>query len=266
LKCSVRTNRFECDKLDQYTKRENCRIHNLSVAWDTDLTEQVIDLFNHLSDLATKDGSTETRVNADTARQFKPFCSSNISVCHRVKPKHGSKQQIIVRFVSRNKFYDVFRSKKYLKSSPRYKGVFITDDLTPLRTKLFDIVKKDGATSHNFGSGFVCVLLSGLFFLDRLLVILPIAVCIEISLWLAVTTSTMLELKSNYIFFPWNFHFKSETVFIVFTLEATFSEDPLISSCRVCTSNRCCFISLNKSLNVKCSSPPPVSDMITGYM
>jgi len=167
LKCSVRTNRFECDKLEQYTRRENCHIHNLSVASDTDFTEQVVDLFNHLLDLAAKDGSTETRVNADTARQSKPFCSSDISVCHPVKPKHGSKQQIIVRFVSRNKLYEVFRSKKYLKSSLRYKGVFITDDLTPLRMKLFDIVKKDGATSHNFGSVFVCVLLSGLFFFGQ---------------------------------------------------------------------------------------------------
>lgn len=148
LKCSVRTNRFECDKLEQYTRRENCRIHNFSVASDMDLTEQVVDLFNHLSDLAAKDGSTETLVNADTAQRSKPFCSSDISVCHPVKPKHGSKQQVIVRFVSRNKLYEVFRSKKYLKSSPRYKGVFITDDLTPLRMKLFDIVKKDGATSN----------------------------------------------------------------------------------------------------------------------
>ena len=141
----------ECDKLEQYTRRENCRIHNFSVASDTDLSElNRLLISNYLSDLAANEGSTETRVNADTAWQSKPFSSSDISVCHPVKPKHGSKQQIIVRFVLRNKLYEVFRFKKYLESSPRYKGVFITDDLTPLRMKLFVIVKKDGATSNVF--------------------------------------------------------------------------------------------------------------------
>lgn len=135
LKANVRVNRYEFDKLEQYTRRENVRIHNFVPNDSTPLTTQVVDLLNHMVELGTEGDEGERCV----------FNANDISTCH---PIGTNKKQTIVRFISRAKVHDVFRLKKHLKNSKSYKGVFITEDMTSLRLKLREVVKNSRAVTN----------------------------------------------------------------------------------------------------------------------
>lgn len=144
LQANIRTNYYHVDKLEQYTRRENMRIHGWKFDPKADLAVQVVELLNHAVDIKDKSDQNKSPPMAK-------FSVEDISVCHPLKPKAGSgKQQVIVRFVSRSKLYQVFRVKKFLKTSPTYKDVFITDDMTPLRMKLLGVVKENPGTSEVF--------------------------------------------------------------------------------------------------------------------
>lgn len=69
---------------------------------------------------------------------------SAISDCHYINTRNDGKKQIIVRFVSPQTVKTVYKHKKNLKitQDPMYKGVFITDDVTPLRLRLKRVVSK----------------------------------------------------------------------------------------------------------------------------
>jgi hypothetical protein len=67
-----------------------------------------------------------------------------------LKPKGNGKQQVIVRFISRAKLIKVFKVMRFLKFSDTYRGVYITDGLTTLRYKIFDIVKKNPGITNVF--------------------------------------------------------------------------------------------------------------------
>ena len=98
VKSNVLINKYQNDRLEQYTRHENIRIHNYPEV-DGDATE----------DLAT---SVLTLLNdmIDTADTDDPgFVESDISVCHRIGKKgvprgaaeNKKPRQIIIRFVSR---------------------------------------------------------------------------------------------------------------------------------------------------------------------
>jgi len=129
--------RYEYDRLEQYTRRENVRIHKWTVDDSSPLTPQVLELLNHMAELGTKDGEDPIQ-----------FRESDISTCHGVGV--GAKKQTIVRFVSRAKVRDVFKMKKNLKDSVKFKGTFITEDMTALRMKLLQVVKDDKETSDAY--------------------------------------------------------------------------------------------------------------------
>ena len=146
-KANIRVNKYENDRLEQYTRRENVRIHNLPVVEGQTLTETVVetlnDMFNHGAE-------------ADPPFQVN---EKDISVCHRVNRKQekdgddvetvASRKQTIVRFVSRRVVNNVYKFKKNLKEMDKYKkdNVFITDDLTQLRLKLKAMVRNtEGVT------------------------------------------------------------------------------------------------------------------------
>ena len=126
IKANVRTGKYELDRLEQYTRRENVRIHNFKYDENAPLLPQTVELFNKLKTLGQSDSDDYT------------FTVDDISACHPTK----SKQQIIVRFVSRAKLHKLFSLKKFLKKSEVYKNVFITEDMTQLRVRLLHIVKK----------------------------------------------------------------------------------------------------------------------------
>lgn len=150
-KSAVRVNCYEIDKLNQYTRRENLRIHGFQLVPGQKLSVNVVALFNHLARMDCKAKSVSnaaTNITVDLEEgldeSLSVFCTDDISICHPVNPRAGSgKPQHIVRFVSRNKLMQVFAVKKYLSSSKRYQGIYITDDLTPLRMKLKEEIKKN---------------------------------------------------------------------------------------------------------------------------
>ena len=145
VKSNVLINKYQNDRLEQYTRRENIRIHNYpEVDGDAieDLTTSVLTLLNDLIDTADTDDSG--------------FVESDISVCHRIGKKgvpggaaeNKKPRQIIVRFVSRRPVIKVFKHKSVLKNIAKYNGIYITDDLTQLRMKLKSIVKGTAGISQ----------------------------------------------------------------------------------------------------------------------
>lgn len=135
-KSNILTSKFDNDKLEQYTRRENIRIGNFATPDGDDLMASVLVLLNDIFLEESKDN---------------PPCklsAADISVVHRIgkKPADGStdKRQIIVRFISRQHVMKVYQYKKNLKSMATYKdkGVYITDDITQLRLKLKNFLKQ----------------------------------------------------------------------------------------------------------------------------
>jgi hypothetical protein len=104
----VRRLTYAYDRLEQYTRRESVETKTLKVL---------------------KDAGVEV-------------VPDDIAAVRRVgKPQNGIRP-ILVKFVSRRKRHEVMVKKKTLKGKPGYESVFIGDDLTPLRARLFGTVKK----------------------------------------------------------------------------------------------------------------------------
>ena len=124
LKRHVQVLTFRNDELEQYTRRENVKIHGLPETDNDDTIQQVVQL-------AQKAG-----VDID---------ANDISVAHRLPGnRHTNKPRtIIARFVRRVKRTDLMRKKANLRNvdGPR---VFITDDLTKMRGRLLWELKQDG--------------------------------------------------------------------------------------------------------------------------
>ena len=86
--------------------------------------------------------------------------AEDISACHRTgafnlrEGGHNLKRHVLCRFVSRVKRTAVIKSKKKLKDhGEKYKKVYIQEDLTKLRSKLFHISRNQpgvrSATTHD---------------------------------------------------------------------------------------------------------------------
>ena len=121
----VLTNKYECDRLEQYTRRESIRISGIPDEVgnnDDQLVKAVIDIAQAIE---------------------VPLDPNEISVVHRVGKPHGGSKQVLCRFVSRNSREKMMRSRKKLKDKPMFGGakVYLNDDLTMLRAKLFAYVK-----------------------------------------------------------------------------------------------------------------------------
>lgn len=135
-KATVRTVKYDVDQLEQYTRRENIRIHNLQ-AEPGKLTEAVVEVLNDIF------------AHEDAANPPCKVCEADISVCHPVGKRDADKQTI-VRFVSRQTVKSVFKYKKNLKEMEKYKEqkLFISDDLTPLRLRLKKIIRETPGTTR----------------------------------------------------------------------------------------------------------------------
>ena len=122
LQVSVRNNEYAHDNLEQYTRRENLRLSNIPEADDENLVQVIIDIGKELG------------VNIE------PSC---ISAVHRLGVKRAGKvRQVLVRFVNRESRMQYITRRKELKNSEHFKDVFISEDLTKLRFKLFQLVRK----------------------------------------------------------------------------------------------------------------------------
>ena len=125
LLANMRTLTYENDRLHQYSRRENVRIFGIPVdpSEPADVTEK-------------KTLAILNETGADVRQ-------SDISACHRLGKTTNGSRPVIVRFVSRKKRTEILQKKKSLRSAanPSHHKVFINDDLTPLRSKLFKYVK-----------------------------------------------------------------------------------------------------------------------------
>ena len=134
LNQAINLNIYKQDELEQYNRRENLRIYGVP-----DSNSRKDDGESVLFDIADKLG-----IELD---------EWDIQKAHRLgkKPKHNPNAQevsttrkarpIIARFVNYKKRNEFVYAKSKLKSSERNSGVFITEDLTPLRNKLLNYVK-----------------------------------------------------------------------------------------------------------------------------
>lgn len=197
-KCAIRLNKYEIDNNNQYSRRENIRIHGFASSGQSALKSELLTMFNHIAQLDAKcveiekvtgkplklrkskdkkgkstpnsnvnasdrsgdsvediilkhlntDGSIDESLlsvleeNLDS--DISPFDVSDISTCHAA---NSSKSQFLVRFVSRVPIRLLFSLKSRVSLSATYSGVFITEDLSPLRMKLLNYIKENKAVS-----------------------------------------------------------------------------------------------------------------------
>lgn len=66
----------------------------------------------------------------------------DISACHRLGRKGERPRNIICRFVSRQTRYALMQNRKNLKNKEGFGRVYVNDDLTQMRQKLFGIVRQ----------------------------------------------------------------------------------------------------------------------------
>ena len=122
-------NKFECDKLEQYQRRDNIRILGL----DGEQNEKEDELENKVIGLANDLGVTLT--------------PEDISVVHRVgRPIPHENRPVIVRFTQRKKKIHIMKKKSELKKKQRKE--FINEDLTALRATLFKIVREQSIVKN----------------------------------------------------------------------------------------------------------------------
>jgi len=145
VKSNLLKQHYEMDGLKQYMKRENLRVCNFKP--EGDLTDAVVDLFNHMAALKPPiqntgaDGRSSSWIVDSSVGPIVE--RSDISTCHMSNPsKPGAKPQILVRFISRQVIRRIYLNKRKLKSSPNevYRAAYITDDVTPLRLRLKNVV------------------------------------------------------------------------------------------------------------------------------
>ena len=66
---------------------------------------------------------------------------TDIHVMHRSVPKGARPRQVICRFLSRDSKVALLKNKKKLKETESFKGVYMYEDLTPLRARLLRVSK-----------------------------------------------------------------------------------------------------------------------------
>lgn len=118
----IRHNTYEIDRQNQYSRRENVRIIGVQETNDENVTDIVLNMMKSL------------KVDVD---------HNDIAACHRIGENRGSgkPRPIIIRFVNREKKYQLFRRKKELKDHSEFSKVYIHEDLTMMRLKLYHYVK-----------------------------------------------------------------------------------------------------------------------------
>ena len=115
-------NKYENDRLEQYSRRDNLRISGIEE--EDDESEEVLE-------------AKVIELAEDIGVKLKP---DEISVAHRLgKPRDGGRT-VIVRFCHRKKKNEIMSNKKKLKG--RQRKVYINEDLTSLRAKMMSLVKE----------------------------------------------------------------------------------------------------------------------------
>ena len=121
------------DEIEQYSRRDNIVVHGLPEQ-DGECANDVI--------IAVAAAAGVVVTNGD------------ISTSHRVgrpgNARGGKPRPIVARFVRRDQRTAILRSKKKLKGHAAYNGVFVSEQLSPMRAKLLHAVKNDADTARTW--------------------------------------------------------------------------------------------------------------------
>lgn len=124
---------YEKDRLEQYGRKDSVRISGVA---ETE-GEKVEEVIKKIAEAAGVEMETK-----------------DISACHRLGRRGQRPRNIICRFVSRQTKSELMKKRKELKGKEGFQGVFINDDLTQMRQKLFGIVRQcDGVSRANTNDG-----------------------------------------------------------------------------------------------------------------
>lgn len=129
LKTETQKQRFDIDRLEQYSRKDSIRIQGIEENRDEKTNDIVVKLAKDIG------------VNIQ---------DRDISVSHRLPQRAGRGRNgatrpkpLIVKFVRHDTKVAIMQKKKQLKNKEGYRNVFIDDDLTPLRNKMLRELKRD---------------------------------------------------------------------------------------------------------------------------
>ena len=118
--------KYDIDRMEQYSRRESIRISGLPEPAEE-------------SEEKLRDSIVE--LGAAIGVNLQP---TTISVCHRLGRRvAGKRRPVICKFVARTSKIALLSSKKNLKGKEEYKGIYINEDLTRIRSKLFHKARQD---------------------------------------------------------------------------------------------------------------------------
>ena len=143
LRSALQSQAFELDRLAQYSRRENVRLHGIPETAAENTNDVVIAL------------ASDMGVHID---------EHDICISHRLQKSRSMQERpIIVRFVRRDTKIDMMRKKKTLRSIDRYRNTFVNDDLTPLRSKMLRALKHDEEVKRvwTIDGSFHCIVMEG---------------------------------------------------------------------------------------------------------
>ena len=115
---------YDNDRLQQYTRRESVRIWGIK----TERNEKAEDVEKRALEIIHDAGVDCT--------------PDDLQAVHRAGKEKDGIKPVLVKFVSRRKRRQLMVSKKVLKGKEGYDGIYINDDLTPLRSRMLGYVKK----------------------------------------------------------------------------------------------------------------------------
>ena len=143
LRSALQSQAFELDRLAQYSRRENVRLHGIPETADENTNDVVIAL------------ASDMGVHID---------EHDICISHRLQKSRSMQERpTIVRFVRRDTKIDMMRKKKTLRTIDRYRNTFVNDDLTPLRSKMLRALKHDEEVKRvwTIDGSFHCIVMEG---------------------------------------------------------------------------------------------------------
>ena len=123
LRSVIQSQAFDVDRLAQYSRRENVRLHGVPETAGENTDDVVIGIAHDMG---------------------VDISSNDISVSHRLPKSRTMKERpIIVKFVRRNTKTALMMNKKTLRTIDRYRHIYINDDLTPLRSRMLRTLQND---------------------------------------------------------------------------------------------------------------------------
>ena len=123
LRSVIQSQAFDVDRLVQYSRRENVRLHGVPETAGENTHDVVISIAHDMG---------------------VDISSNDISVSHRLPKSRTMKERpIIVKFVRRNMKTALMMNKKTLRTIDRYRHIYINDNLTPLRSRMLRTLQND---------------------------------------------------------------------------------------------------------------------------